>query len=373
VESIGEKMRMAREARRLSQKEVAKETNIVLKYIEALEDEDFEKFPSETYAMGFLRSYAEYLKLDADEMIQYYKAYKIGESATPLEELTRPTRTPVMMTVQSLYNQYRNYVIIAGGVVGAIIVIMLFRSIFLSNINVDKSDSIKSIKDEYSLSKHNLGIDNIRTLQLANDSGIILLYGNEAVQFMVDNKEVLLILKELKKEKVFVEVLPGERDETLEMERGLSLKLPEIRREIIFTLKGLTENRAKIQIALGQKGEVEKDSADGEKTADTTTVVAQNKKNLKITFEAEFLQNTYIELYLDGVDKRKGFVEAGTREKWEAASMQVKLGNAGGVRARVNGRDINFGNPGEVVNKVITWEGDINNPNLYRVVVKDGK
>jgi transcriptional regulator with XRE-family HTH domain len=375
VDSIGEKLINAREARKLTQKDVAKETNIVLTYIQALENEEFDKFPGETYAMGFLRSYAEFLKLDADEMVQYYKAYKIGESATPLEELTRPTRTPIMVNMMSLYSQYRNIFLVAGGAVGLVLIIWLFSSLFSSNINVDGDDSLKNLKNEYNLSKQNLGIENIRNLQLANESGYVLLYKNEAVQFMVDNKEVLLLLKEIKKDGVAVEILPGERSEKMEMEKPLNIKLPEFARDVNFTLKGLTESRAKILISLGQAaGTEEKSVVENavKKGEDNTRVVAQNEKNLKIVFEAEFLQKTYLEIYLDGSEKRRGMVPEGTRERWEAAEyIQLKIGNAGGLKARINGKDYTFGLPGQVANKVITWNKDINNPNVYKIVVKD--
>ena len=201
MDSIGEKLIAAREARRLTLRDVSKDTNIVQMYIEALENEEFDKFPGETYLIGFLRTYAEYLKLDADEIVQSYKAYKIGESATPLEELTKPTRIPLMISLTSLYNQYRNIFMIAGGLVGLALVVWLFSSLFSSRINVDGDDSIRNIKSEYDRSKESLGIENIRSLQLTNDSGYILLYKNEAVQFMVDNKEGLLLLKNIQKDR----------------------------------------------------------------------------------------------------------------------------------------------------------------------------
>lgn len=375
MDSIGEKLIAAREARRLTLKDVSKDTNIVLMYIEALENEEFDKFPGETYLIGFLRTYAEYLKLDADEMIQSYKAYKIGESATPLEELTKPTRIPLMISLTSLYNQYRSMFMIAGGLIGLVLVVWLFSSIFSSSINVDGDDSIKNIKSEYDLSKESLGIENIRSLQLTNDSGYILLYKNEAVQFMVDNKEGLLLLKNIEKDKVAVELLPGEQTETMEMEKPLSVKLPDFSRETIFTLKGLTENRAKILVMLGQKENVAQadTTAPAElKNVDNTRVVAQNAKNLKIVFEADFLQKTYMELYIDGTEKRRGMILEGARERWEANEfIQLKIGNAGGLKARINGKEYSFGLPGQVANKVITWKKDLNNPNVYQIVIKD--
>ena len=75
MDKIGEKLRNARELRKLTIKEISKETNISSKYLEALEAEEFDKIPGETYLLGFLRMYAESLKLDGDEIIQDYKGY----------------------------------------------------------------------------------------------------------------------------------------------------------------------------------------------------------------------------------------------------------------------------------------------------------
>jgi hypothetical protein len=204
----------------------------------------------------------------------------------------------------------------------------------------------------------------------------VLLYKNEAVQFLVDSKEVLLLLKEIRKDAVVVEILPGERVEKMQMDKTARVRVAGFSRDMDLTLKGLTENRAKILVALGQKPEVEErvaaDNAVPPAGVDNTKVVAQNEKNLKIVFEADFLQKTYLELYLDGNEKRRGMVAEGTHERWEASEyIQLKIGNAGGMKAKINGKDYTFGLPGQVANKVITWTKDINNPSVYKIVVKD--
>jgi hypothetical protein len=49
----------------------------------------------------------------------------------------------------------------------------------------------------------------------------------------------------------------------------------------------------------------------------------------------------------------------------------MKVGNAGGVKVRINGRDYAFGLPGQVANKKVEWRKDPNNPNMWHVEVKD--
>ena len=63
---------------------------------------------------------------------------------------------------------------------------------------------------------------------------------------------------------------------------------------------------------------------------------------------------------------------AGTVERWEASeNIQVKIGNAGGIKATINQKEYVFGRAGQVANKTITWKKDVTNPNLYHIDVKD--
>ncbi|HNW30348.1 MAG TPA: DUF4115 domain-containing protein [Spirochaetota bacterium] len=374
MESIGETLRQAREARKISIKDVVKETNISPIYLQALEEEKFDKFPSETYLIGFLRTYAEFLKLDVEAIVQAYKGYKIGESATPLEELTKPTKSNISMMASSFLNKNRNVLLIAGIVIVSIFLIWGIKALFTSNVDISSDDSTDTIKEEYAKNKEH-EIENLRNLQLANNKGFILVYKNEAVQFLVDNKEVVFLLKSINGEAVALELLPGKKVVKLKIEDPKTLSIEGCPRDVTFTLKGLTENRAKIMVSLGEKKEIEETVAkEDEKTtrADSTSVEAQNRQSLKIVFEAEFVQKSFIELYLDGVRKVRGFIPQGQVERWEATEyIQIKIGNAGGIKARINGKDFSFGAAGQVANKVITWKKDIQNPNLYHIVVKD--
>ncbi len=65
---VGERLRTARVARGLSLDDVEAGTRIRRRYLEALEEEAFDRLPGPTYVRGFLRSYAAYLDLPADEI-----------------------------------------------------------------------------------------------------------------------------------------------------------------------------------------------------------------------------------------------------------------------------------------------------------------
>lgn len=70
---IGEVLAAARRGRGLSIAEVAKDTKIRTKYLEALEAGDFASIPGDIYARGFIKTYAEYLGLDHRPLLKQYK------------------------------------------------------------------------------------------------------------------------------------------------------------------------------------------------------------------------------------------------------------------------------------------------------------
>jgi cytoskeletal protein RodZ len=85
--SIGELLRGERENKGLSVEDAARETNIARKYIIALEEEDFSQFPAETYILGFLGNYGEYLGLNVKYLVSQYRIIKIQEQPVPVAQL----------------------------------------------------------------------------------------------------------------------------------------------------------------------------------------------------------------------------------------------------------------------------------------------
>jgi cytoskeleton protein RodZ len=68
-ETIGQKLRQARQGRELSLEQAANETHIRLHYLEALEKGDFDQLPSMAQARGFLRAYASYLGIPPETLL----------------------------------------------------------------------------------------------------------------------------------------------------------------------------------------------------------------------------------------------------------------------------------------------------------------
>jgi hypothetical protein len=66
---IGSTLRAARNTRGVELAQVEAETKISARYLAALEDERFELLPAPTYARGFLRTYAVYLGLEPQPLV----------------------------------------------------------------------------------------------------------------------------------------------------------------------------------------------------------------------------------------------------------------------------------------------------------------
>ena len=71
---IGKSLREARVRRSIEFAQAEQVTKIRGKYLRALEDEQFEILPSQTYVKGFLRTYAEYLGLDGQLYVDEYNS-----------------------------------------------------------------------------------------------------------------------------------------------------------------------------------------------------------------------------------------------------------------------------------------------------------
>ena len=69
---IGSSLREARLRQGLDFPELEQATKIRGKYLRALEDEQFDVLPAQTYVKGFLRTYAEFLDLNSDLYVDEY-------------------------------------------------------------------------------------------------------------------------------------------------------------------------------------------------------------------------------------------------------------------------------------------------------------
>ncbi|MEP7038605.1 MAG: helix-turn-helix domain-containing protein [Acidobacteriota bacterium] len=94
-QTLGEKLRQAREARDITISEVAEQTRISPLYIESIENDDYRILPGGIFNKGFVKSFAKYVGVDEQEALQDYSRL-ISEQQGSQEEDPKTYRPEVL-------------------------------------------------------------------------------------------------------------------------------------------------------------------------------------------------------------------------------------------------------------------------------------
>ena len=116
--AFGENLRREREMRGVSLEEISSATKISLRFLEAIEREDFSKLPGGIFSRSFIRSYARYLGLDEERVVAEFQLaaqpqvdFDLHRMAAGKSSSGRPAaRTPLIATLVAV-------VLLAGGYV----------------------------------------------------------------------------------------------------------------------------------------------------------------------------------------------------------------------------------------------------------------
>jgi hypothetical protein len=128
--SFGEELRREREIRGISLKEIADATKISKRFLDALERNDHRTLPAPVFTRGFVREYARYVGLNAEEMVNRYNFAASNDDriekpphvekhpATPVRDIT--PRPPAKRGIPPAYARVN-----AGAIAVVVIVIAL--------------------------------------------------------------------------------------------------------------------------------------------------------------------------------------------------------------------------------------------------------
>lgn len=146
--SPGHELRAARERLGLSVQDVAIATKINAKVLKALEEGDRDVLPAKSFARGFIRSYAAYLKIDAEPILAAYNDLRTDSGRERQEaevsgggEVT-PTPAAPAKTAKSLSSSYGEPSIASRVAIFAVIFVLVGLIIF-----------VKKLKDKYEREK----------------------------------------------------------------------------------------------------------------------------------------------------------------------------------------------------------------------------
>lgn len=81
IGTIGQKLKQAREIKKVSISEAGSQTRILSKFISAMEEDNFKALSAPVYVKSFIRLYAKYLEIDSKSLIESYeKEYETDDT-----------------------------------------------------------------------------------------------------------------------------------------------------------------------------------------------------------------------------------------------------------------------------------------------------
>jgi len=362
MESVGEKLKSTRNEKGLSLDQISRETNISIRYLEALETENFSIFPGEPYVIGFLKNYGSYLDLDVQKVISLYKALRIQEQPVPVEQLLKnPPKLP-------------------GFIIPVFVILILLG---LGGWGV------------YTLIKNNKLKPAHNTTETRAASEYIMeggemkkrLYKNDTVLISVDNETYKLELYNLG-ETVTIRTPGGSRNLDLGQEVTMDLNndgVPELR----ITVADFAKNNADmgadlhfllINAAAYTGADVEQNTITSTvsvvSTASSTTIIPASASAYPFTLQVGF--QGYCMFRWEILNERD---RRGTNQKYFQRAEQLDIQAQNGIRIWASnassakfqiiggGRTfpVELGSPGEVVVADFRWVRD--DENRYRLIL----
>jgi cytoskeletal protein RodZ len=99
MSSFGETLKRERELRQISLREISEATKISLRYLDALEKDDFRHLPGGVFNKGFVKAYAQFIGIDPEAMAMAYLEEERRQSASApkppgMEGATSASREP---------------------------------------------------------------------------------------------------------------------------------------------------------------------------------------------------------------------------------------------------------------------------------------
>lgn len=293
VRPLGEWLRQRREELGISLEDAQEATRIRIRYLEALEGEDFEALPNAVVTRGFLRNYADYLEMDAQEAAdRFARIAGPAEPESPADDESSPFETELFRPValHKIDGRRRRWWLLAGLLV--ILAVALGWLAWMGYPTVDdwlasavtraQPTPIRRVTSEPPAT-----VTRTATTALATDPAPMATLP--------------------------ATVASGQPTPTLEI--------------------GLTPTS----------------TASPSPSPSPTEPIYTG-----IFLELVFTDTSWIQVTADGVRQFQGELEAGTYQSWYAEQrIELRIGNAGVVEVTVNGQELGtLGEPGEVVDRI---------------------
>jgi cytoskeletal protein RodZ len=104
--TLGEQLRAARQQRGISLREISDQTRIAMRYLEAIEANDYKQLPGGIFNRSFIKAYARIVRFDEETALAAYASTAREYGETPDEVATSPTRSRIYMDGETTRSPY---------------------------------------------------------------------------------------------------------------------------------------------------------------------------------------------------------------------------------------------------------------------------
>lgn len=170
-QTLGEKLRKAREDRGISISEVAEQTRISSLYLESIENDDYKILPGGIFNKGFVKSYAKYVGVDEHEALQDYSNIVAKDSEDDLR-VYRPEVLTDERSISSMAPTIIFAVIILGLMTAGILFgVNYYQNLqeqpsIASNSNSETSNTNRSLANANTENRGNLPVPSMANLKV---------------------------------------------------------------------------------------------------------------------------------------------------------------------------------------------------------------
>ncbi len=375
---VGTILQKARVDRNLSIEDVSQETSINPRYIKALEEDDFSKFPGETYTIGFLGNYADFLNLDKVHLVHLFHQQQIDTTPVPLTELTQSRG--FFVNIFDVFHIPAVRLTIKFVFPLALLLAVFFMSLRFFDVKVFQAyfDFLQN-EEPYCGGERKVRIVQLPLIGASPQTETLSSDPPDSIRLNVQNMIIKLCLKQVQKEGakgalgLFHARINDKKNFHFQIREQESMVLSShisefqgLQKKIQFTALNLHDHSARVKV---QVQELVRRDLVRQKSTDESEADSIAPANESIQVSLEFLQECYVEWMQDGRLHHGRLINAGEVHTYEAKKrLEIKLGNAGGVRIYLpNARPRIAGPPARIVKLEYRRIPDPLDPDIYHI------
>jgi cytoskeleton protein RodZ len=371
VKSLGKTLQEARENLGQTCEEVAEGSNISLNYIRSMELEDFSVFPSETYLMGFLRSYASYLDLSPNMIFELYNQYKRAEEPIPMQHLMAKDRS-----------YFKLWIILP---IATFLFLFLYMGFYFYTKSHPK-EILKQTNESNTSNIHDqLEISNQKIYIFDENSDILRepFYVNDIFVVKIKDLSYQVVLKEYNNNEAYLNIQSTDQSNeqviTVPFGQSVNYLLTGSTTELSINLEAIKEDdkliltmkRVDNQPSLLNAPDTKKEINTLLNVRPTFQVLLAVKSPHRLDLNIRFTGTTNFRYFLDNKSSDERFYQ---NDEYLQLNMNNKFqlwaSNAGNIRFKVGQREIMLGTDGQIVVKNLRWIFN-NTTGMYELILED--